>query len=93
MSPAELAVSNMFDKPTAVLGELVGGESGPKGRASRHTFSPFAIEWDTRRRRLLVYGSAGHGCFAGPVCDEPAGCVIVWEGKSASLMTSSYQSR
>ncbi len=93
MSPAELAVSNMFDKPTAVSGELVGEESGPKGRASRHTFSPFAIEWDTRRRRLLVYGSAGHGCFAGPVCDEPAGCVIVWEGKSASLMTSSYQRR
>lgn len=57
-------------------------------RARRNTWQPGAIEWNTRRRRLLVYGSAGHGCFVCPICDESEGPVIVWGGKSASLMKS-----
>ena len=36
----------------------------------------------------LGYGSAGHGCFVCPICDESEGPVIVWGGKSASLMKS-----
>lgn len=42
-------------------------------RARRNTWQPGAIEWNTRRRRLLVYGSAGHGCFVCPICDESEG--------------------
>ena len=64
--------------------------AGPKEHlaARRNTWQPGAIEWNTRRRRLLVYGSAGHGCFVCPICDESEGPVIVWGGKSASLMKS-----